>query len=438
MRAGSELIAIRRRLPRLPSGPPPGPAREGFWRSPIRGPWLTSLIGSILLPGLLLVLLTGLLSHAAYQPQLGRNAVVPRDLALQPLLFGWPTAPSWLYAATQGTHVTLGITLVPLLLLKLWSVIPRLFAWPPAASPAQALERLATLLLVGSAVFQFATGILNAQLWYPWRFDFVVAHYYGAWVFLASIALHVALKLPTIRRARRTRGVLRPLIDDLAHTTPEPYEPGGLVTPNPAEPTISRRGALGLAGAASGGLFLLTVGQSVGGPLREIALLAPRGTGSVHAGPNGFPINKTARVARVTQAMVGAGWRLELQGTRALRLSREHLLAMEMATHDLPIACVEGWSTTQRWSGVRLADLARLAGADPEDVLHVSSLQPRGAFRQTTLSARQVRTEQALLALRVNGVDLSLDHGYPARIVVPALPGVHCTKWVGGLTFARA
>jgi DMSO/TMAO reductase YedYZ molybdopterin-dependent catalytic subunit len=28
-----------------------------------------------------------------------------------------------------------------------------------------------------------------------------------------------------------------------------------------------------------------------------------------------------------------------------------------------------------------------------------------------------------------------MDHGYPARIIVPGLPGVHNTKWVGSLTF---
>jgi DMSO/TMAO reductase YedYZ molybdopterin-dependent catalytic subunit len=38
----------------------------------------------------------------------------------------------------------------------------------------------------------------------------------------------------------------------------------------------------------------------------------------------------------------------------------------------------------------------------------------------------------------VGGVDLSLDHGFPARIIVPATPGVHCTKWVKRLTFAIA
>jgi DMSO/TMAO reductase YedYZ molybdopterin-dependent catalytic subunit len=41
----------------------------------------------------------------------------------------------------------------------------------------------------------------------------------------------------------------------------------------------------------------------------------------------------------------------------------------------------------------------------------------------------------SLLALRVNGADLSLDHGYPARVIVPAAPGVHNTKWVTSLTF---
>ena len=29
-----------------------------------------------------------------------------------------------------------------------------------------------------------------------------------------------------------------------------------------------------------------------------------------------------------------------------------------------------------------------------------------------------------------------MDHGYPARIIVPALPGVHNTKWVAAIEFA--
>jgi DMSO/TMAO reductase YedYZ molybdopterin-dependent catalytic subunit len=69
------------------------------------------------------------------------------------------------------------------------------------------------------------------------------------------------------------------------------------------------------------------------------------------------------------------------------------------------------------------------------DELLVESLQRGGSFRRASLSARQASDRRALLALRVNGADLSPDHGYPARIVVPALPGVHCTKWVDRLAF---
>ena len=117
-------------------------------------------------------------------------------------------------------------------------------------------------------------------------------------------------------------------------------------------------------------------------------------------------------------------------------LSRADLLRMEQHTASLPIACVEGWSTDdQAWAGVRLRDLARLAGvARPSSVL-VQSLERGGAFSQVVLSAGQVMDPDSLLALRVNGADLTPDHGYPARVIVPASPGVHNTKWVASLTF---
>jgi len=123
----------------------------------------------------------------------------------------------------------------------------------------------------------------------------------------------------------------------------------------------------------------------------------------------------------------------------ALNLALENALRFgfgsDLYSYDLPIACVEGWSTTQRWSGVRLRDLSGLAGLSGGTEVTVESLQQAGALRRVTLSADQVGDEQSLLALRVNGVDLSLDHGFPARIIVPNNPGVRNTKWVRRLTF---
>ena len=410
-----------------PADPPPGPFRPRFWRSPLRGPWLTGVLGLALLAGLMIVGLTGFGSHAAYEPGLGSNALVPDDL---PLTFGWPTSPAWLYAATQGLHVSLGLAIVPLLLAKLWSVIPRLFAWPPFSSPAEAVERLAIALLVSSAVFLFATGVANAQYWYPFGFNFVVAHYYAAVIFVAALGAHVVVKLPIAVRAIRARDGLAPLREDLARTRVEPVEEDGLVAAAPAAATISRRGLLGLVGGASLLVLAGNAGQSIGGPLRQLSLFAPRRTG-------GFPINKTASAAGVTPAMAGDGYALVLRaGERETRLSRADLLALPQREATLPIACVEGWSSTQDWSGVPISELARMAGAPDAGEVRVESLQENGVLRQATLSRAQLHDGRALLALKVGGEDLSMDHGFPARVIVPAIPGVHATKWVGRMTFS--
>ena len=427
------------RLPRLPDTPPPGPFRPAFWRSPLRGPWLTAAIGSVLLVLVGIVALTGFLSHAAYQPDLGGNALIDRGKDLPLTFFDWPSSPTFLYAITQGLHVNVGLVAIPFLLAKLWSVIPRLFAWPPVASPAQAIERLSIALLVSSAVFEFATGVLNMQYWYAFKFGFLSAHYYGGVVFVASLALHVAVKSPVILRAYRERGVLRPLRDDLARTRPEPADPhGGLAPTAPAEPTLSRRGLFAVVGAGSLVLLIGNVGETIGGPLRRLALFAPRRQ-VIGPGPNDFQVNKTAVAAGIKPEMTGAGYRLALVvDGRELSLSREELLAMPQHTARLPIACVEGWTTTQEWTGVRLSDLARLAGAPDPDSAFVRSLQPRGVLSMVTLNTGQVADPDSLLALKVNGADLSPDHGFPARIIVPAQPGVHNTKWVATIDFRSA
>jgi DMSO/TMAO reductase YedYZ molybdopterin-dependent catalytic subunit len=395
------------------------------FRSPLRGPWLTTVIGSILLVGVTIVAVTGFLSQAAYMPQLGDNGIVPTAL---PLTFDWPTQPAWLYGLTQGAHVNVGLVVIPLLLVKLWSVIPRLFVWPPFSSPAQAIERLSIALLVSSAIFQFATGIVNAQYWYAFHFNFVIAHYYGAIVFVGSLALHVVVKTPVILKAYRDRGWIRPLRDDLAHTRAEPE--GDLVAPSPDAPTITRRGLFAFAGGASALLLLGNVGESIGGPVRKLAFFAPR--------RESFPVNKTAARARVTADMVGPSYRLRLSGAEEVSLSRDDLLALPQHTARLPIACVEGWTTTQTWTGVRLSELARLAGVPGAGTAFVRSLQPAGVLSKASLGGDAVADPDALLALKVNGADLPIDHGYPARIIVPALPGVHNTKWVASIEFGAA
>lgn len=51
--------------------------------------------------------------------------------------------------------------LVPVVLAKLWSVVPRLFRWPPVRSVGHAAERLTLIPLVGGVLFEIVTGVLN-------------------------------------------------------------------------------------------------------------------------------------------------------------------------------------------------------------------------------------------------------------------------------------
>ncbi len=428
------MSVLDRWVNRAAEHPPPGPFRAGFWRSPLRGPWFTAILSVALLPGITLMFLTGLASYAAYNPNLAPgNDTTPGKGLLGSWLPGWPAGPSWLYWVNQGVHVTLGLVLIPIILAKLWSVLPKLFEWPPVRSVTQLVERASLLLLVGGAVFELVTGVMNIQYYYAWPFGFYQAHYYGAWVFIAAFVVHVSFRLRTMVSALRGRSLRAELRTPVSQTTAEEPDPDHLVSADPAPATISRRGALGMVAAGSLTLAALSVGETIGGATRSTALLAPRGQ-YMGTGPTDFQVNITAATAGI--GPIDDGWRLELKGPASASLSRAQLLALPQHTARLPIACVEGWSTgVQTWTGVRLADLAAMAGAAPDTSLFVESLQRGGAFNSTTLSAGQVRATDALLALRVNGADLTLDHGFPARVVAPALPGVHNTKWVTRLTF---
>ena len=284
------------------------------FRSPLRGPWLTSVFGAVLLAALPVVIVTGLLSYIAYGPQFGQ--AIPADVGLLHLpWFDWPTSPSWLYRLTQGLHVGLGLVLVPVVLAKLWSVVPKLFAWPPVRSPAQALERLSLLLLVGGILFEIVTGLLNIQYDYVFGFSFYAAHYVGAWVFIGGFVAHVALKLPHMGArpavAVAARRSCAPRSPRTRPEEPDPRRPGR--SPTPAPPTISRRGLLALVGGGSLLVAALTAGQTRRRPAaRPRVPAAPRADAppTADGGPNDFPVNKTFAASGIDPAASPAagGW----------------------------------------------------------------------------------------------------------------------------------
>ncbi len=204
---------------------------------------------------------------------------------------------------------------------------------------------------------------------------------------------------------------------------------------NDRDRLVSRRALLGTIAASGTALVALTAGQSFGwlGPLN---FFAPRVQG---LGPQSLPVNQTAAAAGVTDLAQSEGWRMTVTGpSSVISLALAQLRQMPQTTATLPIACVEGWSTSAQWRGVRMRDLVALVGAAPATAVRVTSLQPFGAYRTMTMGPEFVADPTTLVALELNGEVLDLDHGYPARVIAPGRPGVLQTKWLSSIEVITA
>ena len=274
------------------------------------------------------------------------------------------------------------------------------------ASLPHLLERIALLPLVGGAIFLLVTGVNNVAAWYPWQFDFVAAHHWAAWITIGGLVTHVGAKLTTTRAALRR----------------------GAVDETPRTSGLGRRGFLATIGAT--GLFLAASVelQSIS-VFRRIGLLSPR---DLSKGVQGLPVNSSAARRRVVDSAMSPDYRLRVTGAvrEELEFTLADLRAMEQHEAELPIACVEGWSKSAHWRGIRLRDLLAEAGAADDASCTVVSLQERGGFRSAWVNRSHAHDRDTLLALELNGEVLHIDHGFPVRLIGPNRPGVSQTKWV--------
>jgi hypothetical protein len=392
------------------------------------------VVGRLLAIAFLLCFGTGLYSHFLQEPEPWMR---------------FSTAPAQLYQVTQGIHITAGIACFPLILGKLYTIYPQLFQTPAVKGPLHLLERASIALFVGASLVQITIGLLNTYQWYPWNFGFRQVHWALSFVVIGSLAIHIAVKLPVIARfwTRNSEGTRELRGETVAEAVPDATgsvsEPdarvvGGVTgrifrwidgAPSP-EPAVSRRGFMAAVGVSTATVVVLTAGQSFAA-LSPFNIFAPRVKGT---GPAGLPVNRTAKAAQVLDTAVSSDWRLTVSnGSRTVALSRADLLALPQTTVELPISCVEGWSQTATWKGVRLRDLLDQVEADTSNGLKLTSLEKKGGYRVTQMGPEYAFDASTLVALEVNGETLDIDHGYPARMIAPGRPGVLQTKWLSKL-----
>lgn len=398
------------------------------------------VIGRLLALAFLLCFGTGLYSHFLQDP-------LP--------WMSFATRPTWLYQATQGLHITAGIACFPLILAKLYTVFPQLFQTPPVRSLPHLIERASIALFVAASLMQITIGLLNTYQFYSlFPFSFRHTHWLLSFVVIGSLAIHIGVKLPLI--TQHWTGSHSPGDDQDVPEEPEHDEyqrrtgraPNAGITgrlfewidrapaPVAADPRArqSRRSFVITVTLATAAVVAFTAGQSFR-LFDGLNLFAPRRAG---VGPQGLPVNRTAQAADVVDRAASPSWSLTLtHGERSTTLDYAALRAMPQFRVRLPIACVEGWSQDANWSGPRLRDLLALVDAPVEADVRIQSLQTNSMYGKTTMQSEFAQDELTLVALDLEGAPLDLDHGYPARIIAPARPGVLQTKWLSEITVIR-
>ncbi len=242
---------------------------------------------------------------------------------------------------------------------------------------------------------------------------------------------------------------------------PEPAEP-----PGPGSPRGSRRRFLTTAGAA---LAVAAAGEYAGRELstRKNVTAAraaiqfpgpavpapplPAGINPRVAGLSQFitPNNQFYRIdtALIVPEVAPEGWKLRIHGmvAREVTVTFADLLRRPLIEDYITLCCVSDpvagpYIGNAKWLGASLASLLRearpLAGADQ---LLCTSVD---GFTSGTPLTVVMDGRDALVAVAMNGTALPVEHGFPARLVVPGLYGyVSACKWVTDIevtTFSRA
>jgi hypothetical protein len=173
--------------------------------------------------------------------------------------------------------------------------------------------------------------------------------------------------------------------------------------------------------------------------------LALLGWGAVRAGagvltdvgaqePNDFPVTLTSGGSDQPDPQ---RWRMHIAGEvrRPLTVSLEDLRGGPVERHRYSLDCILGWSVTRTWGGVPLQYLLREAAAS-KDLVSVVVRSSTGY--QVALLREQIEDPRTMVTWEVDGVDLTPEHGFPARITAPGVIGELCVKWVDSITVVAA
>lgn len=130
-----------------------------------------------------------------------------------------------------------------------------------------------------------------------------------------------------------------------------------------------------------------------------------------------------------------AAWDLTVFGLvkNQLRLSYDQVRSLPAKEVVADVHCVTGWSRLgDTWRGIAFQEILRLAEPLPE-ARYVMAHCEYGYT--TSLPLQVLDDDDVLLCYAWNGRDLSPEHGFPLRLLVPKRYFWKSAKWLRGLEF---
>ena len=141
-----------------------------------------------------------------------------------------------------------------------------------------------------------------------------------------------------------------------------------------------------------------------------------------------------------TVPQVPHDWVLEVTGRvgKPLRLSLDDLKKLPITTKRIHHYCVEGWSAVAEWTGVRVSEIAKLAGAKDTDYVEFRSfdaptVESRGYW--SSWDRESAMHGHTLLAFGMNGKPLSPAYGAPVRLFGAVKLGYKNVKYLTEVNF---
>jgi DMSO/TMAO reductase YedYZ molybdopterin-dependent catalytic subunit len=135
-----------------------------------------------------------------------------------------------------------------------------------------------------------------------------------------------------------------------------------------------------------------------------------------------------------------ATWRLTVIAPIAgepgeiLSLSIEDIKKLPRTEIVNQFKCIEGWSETMSFAGVKVSDF--LAAYKIDSKFEYIGLETPDQEYYVSVDMKSALSPETLLAYEQNGEPLSLEHGAPLRLVIPNKYGVKSLKRIGRMEFS--